>query len=209
MDPIKSIDYDGFETFNTTHVDHGWKKVIYPKRNRKQKSSDQTAASNIKNVNVANGDNIFRSLEEQAEDRRKQILAAKMTAVDVEVEPNGLRSNGFEDSDEEIEVKKVEEVKKKKTKKEKKPKVLLPETAAKIADYFGRALSGVSLVQFPWVKMFKESPLSKLIDVSFVFFCEIVGSKFGEANVFGQHVPLAHIPEPVYKTSVDWISNLI
>ena len=39
----------------------------------------------------------------------------------------------------------------------------------RFADYFGRALSGVSSVQFPWVKMFKESPLSKLIDVSFVY----------------------------------------
>ena len=41
----------------------------------------------------------------------------------------------------------------------------------RFADYFGRALSGVSSVLFPWVKMFKESPLSKLIDViSFTFF---------------------------------------
>lgn len=34
------------------------------------------------------------------------------------------------------------------------------------ADYFGRALSQVSSAHFPWVKTFKESPLSKLIDVS-------------------------------------------
>ncbi|VYS52707.1 unnamed protein product [Arabidopsis thaliana] len=39
-----------------------------------------------------------------------------------------------------------------------------------------RAISGV---QFPWLKLFKESPLRKLIDV-----------------------PLSHIPELVYKTSV-------
>ena len=37
----------------------------------------------------------------------------------------------------------------------------------RFADYFGRALSGVSSSHFPWVKTFKESPLSKLIDVSF------------------------------------------
>ncbi|CAN6852249.1 unnamed protein product [Brassica oleracea] len=216
MDPIESIDYDGFETYNgnTTHVDHGWKKVVYPKRHRKQKPADQTA-TNGKNVDVANGDNVFRSLEEQAEDRRKRILAAKMAAVDVEDEPNGSRSYGYDESDDEIaamnEKKKAEETKKPKPKKEKKPKVSLPEAAAKIdpsnleaflieaseayatqpeiqlmrfADYFGRALSGVSSVQFPWVKMFKESPLSKLIDV-----------------------PLAHVPEPVYKTSVDWINQ--
>ncbi|KAG2313053.1 hypothetical protein Bca52824_024610 [Brassica carinata] len=224
MDPIESIDYDGFETFNgnNTHVDHGWKKVVYPKRNRKQKPTDQASNGGVsgKNVNVANGDNVFRSLEEQAEDRRKRILAAKMAAVDVEDddEPNGSRSNVYGDSDDEIaarnEKKKAEEEetkKKKKPKKEKTPKVSLPEAAAKIdpsnleaflieaseayasqpdiqlmrfADYFGRALSGVSSVQFPWVKMFKESSLSKLIDV-----------------------PLSHIPELVYKTSADWINQ--
>lgn len=145
MDPIESIDYDGFETFNgnTTHVDHGWKKVVYPKRNRKQKPTDQASSNGGKNVNVANGDNVFRSLEEQAEDRRKRILAAKMAAVDVEDEPNGSRSYGFDDSDDEIAAarneeeekkKKAEEEAKKKTKakKEKKPKVSLPEAAEKI-----------------------------------------------------------------------------
>ena len=137
MDPIESIDYDGFETYNgnTTHVDHGWKKVVYPKRHRKQKPADQTA-TNGKNVDVANGDNVFRSLEEQAEDRRKRILAAKMAAVDVEDEPNGSRSYGYDESDDEIaamnEKKKAEETKKPKPKKEKKPKVSLPEAAAKI-----------------------------------------------------------------------------
>ncbi|CAH8308496.1 unnamed protein product [Eruca vesicaria subsp. sativa] len=219
MDPIESVEYNDFEISNgNSHVDHGWKKVVYPKRNRKQKPADLTATNG---KNAANGDNVFRSLEEQAEDRRKRILAAKMAGSDVEdVEfRSKRRSNGygdegydFDDSGDEIAVTmKVEEAKKKKPKKEKKPKVSLPEAAAKIdpsnleaflieasesyasqpeiqlmrfADYFGRALSGVCSVQFPWVKMFKESPLSKLIDV-----------------------PLSHIPEPVYKTSVDWINQ--
>jgi hypothetical protein len=54
----------------------------------------------------------------------------------------------------------------------------------KFADYFGRSLSQVSSAHFPWVKTFKESPLSKLIDI-----------------------PLSHIPEAVYKTSADWINQ--
>ncbi|KAG7589687.1 Transmembrane protein 214 [Arabidopsis suecica] len=231
MDPIESVEYNGFETSNgNSHVDHGWKKVVYPKRHRKQKPADQATANGGKTVaqngTVANGgDNVFRSLEEQAEDRRRRILAAKMAAVDSDddgVVRSKRRSNGYGDdgydfdgSDDEIAARnenlKVEETKKPKVKKVKKPKVSLPEAASKIdpsnleaflveasesyasqpeiqlmrfADYFGRALSGVSSVQFPWVKMFKESPLSKLIDV-----------------------PLAHIPEPVYKTSVDWINH--
>ncbi|EFH62587.1 hypothetical protein ARALYDRAFT_892928 [Arabidopsis lyrata subsp. lyrata] len=52
-------------------------------------------------------------------------------------------------------------------------------------EYLERTLSAV---QFPWANMFKESPLPKLIDVI--------------------DVPLSQIPDPVYKTSVDWINHL-
>ncbi|CAN8239257.1 unnamed protein product [Cochlearia groenlandica] len=227
MDPIDSFDYKDFEFSdeNTEHVvaDNEWKTVVYPKRNRKQKPTDQTA--NFSVSVKSNGDNVFRSLEEQAEDRRRRISASK-SAAEAEEEPTGSRSNrrsngygeeGYDSDDIDGEIaaiEKTEEAKKKKKnkpKKEKKPKVSLPEAASKIdssnleaflieasesyenqpeiqlmrfADYFGRELSGVCSVQFPWVKMFKESPLSKLIDV-----------------------PLSHIPEPVYKTSVDWINK--
>jgi len=146
MDPIESVEYNGFETSNG-NVDHGWKKVVYPKRHRKQKQADQATANGGKTVasngTVANGgDNVFRSLEEQAEDRRRRILAAKMTAIDSDddgVVRSKHRSNGYGDdgydfdgSDDEIATLKVEEVKKPKPKKEKKPKVSLPEAASKI-----------------------------------------------------------------------------
>ncbi|KFK44407.1 hypothetical protein AALP_AA1G253100 [Arabis alpina] len=222
MDPIESMEYNGFETTNgnNTHNDHGWKKVEYPKRNRKQKPTDQATTNGTA---LSNGDNVFRSLEEQAQDRHRKILAAKKASEDdSDLTRSKRRSNGygdegydFDDSDSEIalgkENLKVEETKKVKPKKEKKPKVTLAEAASKIdasnlaaflveatesyasqadiqlmrfADYFGRALSGVSSVHFPWVKTFKESPLSKLIDI-----------------------PLSHIPEDVYKTSADWINQ--
>lgn len=230
MDPIESMDNNGVAAYS--HIDHGWQKVVYPKRQRKQKPADQAAnaasAKLVPNGTLANGDNVFRSLEQQAEDRRRRIIAAQM-AADAEAAPNGSaparskrRSDGYGDedydyydSDAEIaagkENSKAEETKKPKPKKEKKPKVTLAEAAAKIdaadlaaflveasesyaaqpeiqlmrfADYFGRALSGVTSAQFPWVKMFKESPVSKLIDI-----------------------PLSHIPEAVYKTSVDWINQ--
>ncbi|XP_075505707.1 uncharacterized protein LOC142542771 [Primulina tabacum] len=101
--------------------------------------------------------------------------------------------------------------KKEKLKKLKKPKVTVAEAAAKIddsdlaaflsdisgsyegqqdiqlmrfADYFGRAFSGVSASQFPWLKMFRESAVAKLADV-----------------------PVSCISEAVYKTSVDWINH--
>ncbi|GLT97923.1 hypothetical protein SLE2022_154650 [Rubroshorea leprosula] len=106
---------------------------------------------------------------------------------------------------------KAEEVKKPKQKKPKKPKVSVAEAAAKVdsadlaafladisgsfedqqeiqmmrfADYFGRAFSGVSASQFPWVKMFRESTVAKLADI-----------------------PLSQISDAVYKTSVDWINQ--
>uniref|UniRef100_M8C9M7 Uncharacterized protein n=1 Tax=Aegilops tauschii TaxID=37682 RepID=M8C9M7_AEGTA len=34
----------------------------------------------------------------------------------------------------------------------------------RFADYFGRAFANVSAAQFPWAKMFKESPMPKMVD---------------------------------------------
>ena len=36
----------------------------------------------------------------------------------------------------------------------------------RFADYFGRAFSAVSSAQFPWIKMFRESTVAKIADVS-------------------------------------------
>ncbi|RWW06426.1 hypothetical protein GW17_00030248 [Ensete ventricosum] len=85
---------------------------------------------------------------------------------------------------------------KEKQKKPKKPKVTVAEAAAKIdaadldaflaeisalyesqqdiqlmrfADFFARSFASVSVSQFPWTKMFKESPVAKIADVS--LFC--------------------------------------
>lgn len=40
----------------------------------------------------------------------------------------------------------------------------------RFADYFGRAFSSVSASQFPWVKLFRESAVAKIVDVSLKFF---------------------------------------
>ncbi|KAF6163517.1 hypothetical protein GIB67_002522 [Kingdonia uniflora] len=103
------------------------------------------------------------------------------------------------------------EVKKPKVKKPKKPKVTVAEAAAKIdasdlaaflidisasyesqqdiqlmrfADYFARAFSAVGAAQFPWAKLFKESPIAKIVDI-----------------------PLSYVPESVFTTSAVWISK--
>ncbi|KAK8541716.1 hypothetical protein V6N12_014343 [Hibiscus sabdariffa] len=103
------------------------------------------------------------------------------------------------------------EIKKVKQKKPKKPKVTVAEAASKIdagdlsafliditssyemqqdiqlmrfADFFGKAFASVSAAQFPWLKIFKESIVSKLVDI-----------------------PLSNVPEDVYKTSVEWLNR--
>jgi succinate-acetate transporter protein len=39
----------------------------------------------------------------------------------------------------------------------------------RFADYFGRAFANVSAAQFPWAKMFKESTMAKMVEVSYWF----------------------------------------
>lgn len=36
----------------------------------------------------------------------------------------------------------------------------------RFADYFGRAFSAVNAAQFPWLKLFRESKVEELADVS-------------------------------------------
>ena len=55
-------------------------------------------------------------------------------------------------------------MKKDKQKKLKKPKQDIQ--LMRFADYFGRAFASVGAAQFPWLKIFKESTVAKLVDVS-------------------------------------------
>ncbi|GAV63427.1 DUF2359 domain-containing protein [Cephalotus follicularis] len=203
-------------------TDHGWQKVIYPKRQRKTKpnASDSNTIPNKLNGILTNADkpNVFRSIEQQSEDRRRKILEAERSAAaasNAPVKPKQKRWGDEENedsSDAEIEQNgKPDEAKKLKPKKQKKPKVTVAEAAAKIdaddlaafladvlgsygeqqeiqmmrfADYFGRAFSAVGAAQFPWTKMLRESSVAKIVDI-----------------------PLSHISDVVYKTSVDWINQ--
>ncbi|CAB4295796.1 unnamed protein product [Prunus armeniaca] len=229
LESIPNGDHEAATTTNdfNTHIhtnnDHGWQKVT-AKRQRKAKPSKADSINNLNKlvpgVTIAGGEGVFRSLEKQSEDRRRRILeaqrAANADADSLAPVRSKLRSDDEdgEDSDDESVAQnvKAEEAKKSKPKKPKKPKVTVAEAAAKIddandlsaflidisasyeskediqlmrfADYFGRAFSAVTAAQFPWVKMFRESTVAKLADI-----------------------PLSHISEAVYKTSVDWISQ--
>ena len=213
------------ESNGVTHTaDHGWQKVTYAKKHKKKEANGingNNSRVNSNKINLNGNDVVFRSLELQSEDRRRRILEAR-NAADADFDDATVRSKqrsrNYEDDDEEdedvdrsAENGKAQEAKKVKQKKPKIPKVTVAEAAAKIdaadlesflveistsfeqkediqmmrfADYFGRAFSSVSASQFPWVKLFRESAVAKLVDV-----------------------PLSHISDAVYKTSVDWINQ--
>ncbi|KAJ6819854.1 uncharacterized protein M6B38_401610 [Iris pallida] len=185
---------------------HGWQKVT-SKRHRRAPPSQPHRA-----VPTSNGTHVFDSVELKAEERRRAIEAAAADALEV---PNSAAARS-PSSDDEAEAAggdaaATEKKPKEKKPKEKKPKITVAEAAAKIdpddltaflvditgcyesqediqlmrfADYFGRTFAAVGSSQFPWTKTFKESPVAKIIDV-----------------------PLCHISDPVYKTSVDWIAK--
>ncbi|CAN1311594.1 Transmembrane protein 214-A [Linum perenne] len=180
--------------------DHGWQKVTYAKKHRKQKPGKINGT-----VAVGEKGNVFRSLEEQSEERRRRILEAERSAIAASTANAAAGRSRDRSDDDDDEYDKV------KQKKPKKPKITVSEAAAKIdesdlaaflldisasfegqqeiqlmrfADYFGRAFTGVSSAQFPWVKLFRENPITRIVDV-----------------------PLSYISEPVYKTSIDWISQ--
>ncbi|KAJ8548414.1 hypothetical protein K7X08_032517 [Anisodus acutangulus] len=198
-----------FESNTNSDNNHGWQKVTYVKKQKKKQQNPSVIA------NVSGADNVFKSLEKQSDERRKRIAAQTYALDDAPVRSAlKYRSDGEdEDSDTEGGARGAAEngEKKEKVKKPKKPKVTVAEAAVKMdaadlaafladitvsyesqqeiqlmrfADYFGRAFSAVAASQFPWLKLFRESPISKIADV-----------------------PVSHLPEPVYKTSVDWINQ--
>ncbi|GER48776.1 hypothetical protein STAS_25964 [Striga asiatica] len=174
--------------------------------------------------------------EERRRKLEAQRAAAPVYDDDDRIQVRSRRDGGEDDyleddygSGDAKENKPAEANKKEKPKKVKKPKVSLAEAAAKIdaddlaaflssvsesfegqqdiqlmrfADYFGRAFSAVSASQFPWLKLFRESPVAKIVDHAVAF------SPLPCPRIVFHSIPVSHIPESVYKASVDWISQL-
>ncbi|XP_068648707.1 uncharacterized protein [Aristolochia californica] len=221
MDEKASLEYllheqDEIAVSNAGANSHGWQKVTYPKRQRKNaKTAADPDHDGIRANGAADKPNVFRSLEQQTEERRRRVLEAQRAAEEAAAVPRPKPAPASdEDSDTEFAPANganEPETKKTKAKKPKKPKVTVAEAASKIdasdlaaylmevsssyegnqdiqlmrfADYFARAFSSVSAAQFPWTKMFKESPVAKIADT-----------------------PLCYISEAVYKTSADWIGQ--
>ncbi|XP_051148403.1 uncharacterized protein LOC127263434 [Andrographis paniculata] len=213
---------------SVNHVDdssHGWQKVTYAKKQRKNQNKKPPADSSRPlpggSGPLPDNNGVFKGLEKHAEERRRKLEAQRVAVVyaDDDAIPVRSRKNRGEDvdsddesTDGDVKTNAVDVNKTEKPKKVKKPKITVSEAAAKIdvdnlaaflssitldsyegqqdiqlmrfADYFGRAFSAVSASQFPWLKLFRESPVAKISDV-----------------------PVSYISETVYKTSVDWINQ--
>lgn len=129
---------------NGNHIDHGWQKVSYPKRQRKTKPNADPEKPNLTRPNgtLTNGaPNVFRSLEQQSEDRRRRIVDAQSAHDLVFIEANGKAKHNRSDYEDDGDSSDLEDIKangkpveekKLKQKKPKKPKVTVAEAAAKI-----------------------------------------------------------------------------
>lgn len=135
---------NGEDDASNAHSNHGWQKVSYAKRNRKQQPAKDSGPNSDKvrsNGTLAGGDkpDVFRSLEKQSEERRRRVLEAQKAAAaavdDLPVRSKSKHRSDDEDDDsdgeEPAENGQVQE-KKVKTPKVKKPKVTLADAASKI-----------------------------------------------------------------------------
>nr|GMD16713.1 Transmembrane protein [Ipomoea batatas] len=194
----KSMASDLIHHIEAANNDHGWQKVSYSK---KQKKNQQKPAASDSSRIVANGsavsgvDNVFKSLEKQSEERRIRIEAQRAAMqFDDEAPVRSAEKHRSDDEDEDSDswgadrgtAAKIDATD---------LSVFLDEVSEsyesqqdillmRFADYFGRAFSAVTASQFPWLKLFRESLVAKIADV-----------------------PVSHLSEPVYKTSVDWINK--
>ncbi|KAJ8770075.1 hypothetical protein K2173_010120 [Erythroxylum novogranatense] len=204
-----------------TAGDHGWQKVTYTKKQRKQRPEDSSAFVNPARVGAAvDKANVFHSLEQKAEDRHRRILEAQRAAeTSLAVAANGVKVTAKHGSDDEEETddgegdKGIEKVgeKKPKQKKPKKPKVTVAEAAAKIdASDLAAFLAEISASY----EGQQEIQLMRFADYFGRAFSAVSSAQFPWMKIFREStiakiadIPLSHISDTVYKTSADWVNN--
>ncbi|XVE74679.1 hypothetical protein DITRI_Ditri12bG0036500 [Diplodiscus trichospermus] len=220
---MESVDLQETTVATANHIDHGWQKVSYPKRQRKTKPNAQPEKPNLNRPNgtLSNGaPNVFRSLEQQSEDRRRRIFEAQKAYASAAVDANAKAKNNrsdldddYDDDDGDLEAvkpngKPAEEEKKVKQKKPKKPKVTVAEAAAKIdPSDLSAYLAELSGEQ-------QEIQMQKFANFYGKAFQEVVAGQFPWMKMFREStvikiadIPLSHISDAVYKTSADWIGK--
>ncbi|KAK6134179.1 hypothetical protein DH2020_032069 [Rehmannia glutinosa] len=204
---------------------HGWQKVTYAKKQRKNQTNKTTP--NSSGLVLPNGsgigadrNSVFKGLEKHAEERRRKLEAQRAaTGIYDDADEVPLRSKKNRGEDDEgdyassdaKENNPAEANKKDKPKKVKKPKVTVGEAAAKIdANDLVAFLSSVS----ESYEGQQDIQLMRFADYFGRAFSAVSASQFPWLKLFRESavakiadVPVSYISESVYKTSVDWISH--
>ncbi|XP_017236060.1 uncharacterized protein LOC108209586 [Daucus carota subsp. sativus] len=217
---------DKLSSFDSSHIDeaeatnnHGWQKVTYAKKQRKQPAKKPDSGNIVSNGSAFHGgDSVFTSLEKQSEERRRRIEAQK-AAIDYDDAPVRSSKHRSDDDDDESDGDVGKGVqngvavaeKKPKVKKQKKPKVTIAEAAAKIdADDLAAFLADISASY----ESQQDIQLMRFADYFGRAFSAVTASQFPWTKLFRESaigkiadIPVSNLSETVYKTSVDWINQ--
>ncbi|KAL2509713.1 hypothetical protein Fot_33360 [Forsythia ovata] len=223
MEEEKSVQLSSEPIHHAEENGHGWQKVTYAKKQRKNKTtSDSSRVASNGSSAVPEKNNVFKNLEKNAEARRQTLEAQRAAAAIYDEDDAPMRSKkrwGDEDEDDDDndangnlnENVSVEANKKEKPKKVKKPKVTVAEAAANIdAADLAAFLSNV-LVSYEGQQ---DIQLMRFADYFGRAFSAVSASQFPWLKLFREStvekiadVPVSYISEAVYKTSVDWINH--
>ncbi|KAL6543831.1 hypothetical protein OROGR_010328 [Orobanche gracilis] len=224
MEEDKSIAFTSEPVHHGEDNSHGWQKVTYAKKQRKNQS--KKASSELTRV-LPNGSGIlsenntvFKGLEKHAEERRRKLEAQRASAIyddDNEIQGRPRKNRGEDEDDDylisDVDVKNnaPEANKEEKPKKVKKPKVTVAEAADKIdADDLTAYLSNIS----ESFEGKEDIQLMRFADYFGHSFSSVSASQFPWMKLFRESalakiadVPVSYISEAVYKTSVEWINH--
>ncbi|CAI9779135.1 unnamed protein product [Fraxinus pennsylvanica] len=223
MEEENSVQFSFEPIHHAEENGHGWQKVTYAKKQRRNKTtSDSSRVESNGSSAAPEKNNVFKNLEKNAEARRRTLEAQRAAAAIYDDDDAPVRSKkrwGDDDeeddgNDEDGNLKEnvsEEANKKEKPKKVKKPKVTVAEAAAKIdASDLAAFLSNV-LVSYEGQQ---DIQLMRFADYFGRAFAAVSSSQFPWLKLFREstvekiaEVPVSYISEAVYKTSVDWINH--
>lgn len=221
MEEEKSIPVHSETSHHADDNNHGWQKVTYAKKQRRNQNGKAPADSTKVNGSAVlpEKNSVFKGLEKLSEERRRKLEAQRAATVydDDDEIPVRSKKNLVDDDDEDDlsgdakENNDAEANKKEKPKKVKKPKVTVAEASAKIdADDLVAYLSNIS----ESYEGQQDIQLMRFADYFGRAFSSVSASQFPWLKMFRESalakiadIPVSYVSETVYKTSVDWINH--
>ncbi|KAG0463059.1 hypothetical protein HPP92_021535 [Vanilla planifolia] len=225
MDTITEVQLSSAETSGGSSVaasNHGWQKVTYAKRHRRQNQAPAVAVGDQRSNGFPSneGPNIFASVEQKAQERRRAIESAAAAAIAVSGSRPEVDSADSDDEDDDSLAEgaartekgnEAEEAKKIKVKKPKKHKVTVQETASKIEAADVEVFLAEVSVSY---ESQQDIQLMRFADYFGRAFSAVGPSQFPWNKMLREshiakitEVPICHIPKPVYRASVNWIAQ--